>query len=226
MKKKNSIQDETVTVPFWKQRFYIFSAVAIVVILVVYSFKVTHPSSLYPRDYCHWVQNSANGLNVKKTIGDFQFALQYKPCAYIALMQDKKDSIAKAVVDERVKKMDGLQYYTFTITTNTGEELMRTGIKSETEYYDRLDYIESMMQNDFSLIDGKDTLPCVLFHFERNYNIAPFNNFLLGFELTKDGATQTNKTVLYDDHLLGTGPVLITVSGDDIAALPNLKFLR
>ena len=182
---------------------------------------------LAPKEYANYIRNEKNGLQVSKTIDGFEFSLLYKPVEYIALMQDKDENISKSVLDEKTKPMQGMQYYTFTIKTESGQELMREGISAENEYYERLDYIVSYMQNDISLIDGKDTLPCALFHYERNYNIAPQNNFVLGFEIPKaEENTVTDKTLVFNDQILGIGKLMLTINSNAIKNIPQLKLSK
>lgn len=182
---------------------------------------------LAPKEYVSYIRTEKNGLLVSKSIGGFEFSLLYKPCEYIALMQDKDEHMAKATLDEKIKPMKGMQYYTFTIKTESGQELMREGISADNEYYERLDYIVSYMQNDLSLIDGKDTLPCALFHYERNYNVAPQNNFVLGFEIPKGTADKAaDKTLVFNDQILGIGKLMLTINGNDITNIPQLKLSK
>lgn len=184
---------------------------------------------LAPKEYVNFIRSEKSGLLVSKTIDGFEFSLLYKPCEYIALMQDKDESMSKAALDEKIKPMEGMQYYTFTIKTESGQELMREGINAENEYYERLDYIVSYMQNDLTLIDGKDTLPCTLFHYERNYNVAPQNNFVLGFEKPKAAAganAATDKTLVFNDQILGIGKLMLTINSSAIQNIPQLKLSK
>ena len=61
-------------------------------------------------------------------------------------------------------------------------------------------YLSMGIQNDISLINGKDTLPCSIFHFENNGGITPYIRFEIGFDLTKT-QDQQESTVLINDRL-------------------------
>lgn len=173
--------------------------------------------------YRLWVENAENGLKVRKEIADFGFTLFYKPHEYIALAEHEKLSAEQ--LKDRLKELEGYQYYTLKIETKKHDELMKAAATSELEYYQHLEYFISGMQNDISLIDGADTLPCVMYHFEQNYHLAPFNNILLAFKKNPDQAVTgtTDKTLLYNDHLLGTGTVRMTIKGSAIDNTPKLK---
>jgi hypothetical protein len=79
------------------------------------------------------------------------------------------------------------------------------------------------MQKDFKLIDGADTLDCVLYHFERVYGLAPYATMVLGFPLSKTRTSDyKNKTIGYMDKLFGAGNVYMTVEEEDLNNMPSL----
>lgn len=179
-------------------------------------------NELVPMAYRSWIEDEANGLKVRKEISDFKFTFFYKPLEYIAVVESP--DMTREGLQQRVKELDGYQYYTLKIETQKYDELLKAGADSEREYYQHLEYFVSMMQDDLVLIDGNDTLPCVLYHFEQNYHLAPFNNILLAFEKKDQEALQAgDKTLLYDDFILGTGTVKMTIKGSAIDNVPKLK---
>lgn len=174
------------------------------------------------RTYISWVEDPDNGLRVNKTIGAYSFRFLYQPHDYLALRRLNEFSFNRDSIKNVNEQLGNLQYFVLRIQGENGGELMREGIKDDMEYYRRMEYFMGPMQDDLSLIDGKDTLACVLFHFERNYGLAPYNDFLLGFEGSSDSSLICDKTLLYDDYILGTGPVHLTISGKDINNTPIL----
>jgi hypothetical protein len=60
-----------------------------------------------------------------------------------------------------------------------------------------------------------------MFHYERTYGIDPRANFVLAFEKSKQGTAA--KTILFDDKVLGAGPVMLSVSPEDLQNIPELK---
>jgi hypothetical protein len=174
---------------------------------------------LSPISYAKWVSDSDNGLNTKKKIGHYEFSLQYKPLDYVVLLEEGV-KVPLDKLESRKKELEGMQYFTFRITSLTEDDMLRTDQQDENEYYQRLEYFVSSAQDDISLIDGGDTLPCAIYHFERNYGLAPFNNIVLGFE--KSGKNAGDKTLVYNDNALGAGPVLLTIKGNAVKQIPQL----
>lgn len=173
------------------------------------------------KDYLAYVKNPDNGLKISKDLNEYQFELQYKPVEFIAINEQRTTQIDTALFDQRIKELNGLQYYTLKIQSLTGAEVMRTGISSEQEYGNRLQYFSDLAQYDMRLVDGNDTLTCALFHFERNYGVAPYNNIVLGF--SKIAGENNTKTFTFNEQALGVGKVKLKVAKQDINNIPKVK---
>ena len=189
------------------------------------------PSKLGATEYMNWIENVDNGIKVEKKMGEFTFTAMYKPLEYLALIELKKDNISKKELEKYNAEYSDLQYFTFRISAeNQKEELLKVGLKSENDYYSRIEYFSFKMQNDLKLIDGKDTLDCALFHFERVYGLAPYATFVIGFPLTKEEGTNTstkknvfkNKTILYDEKVFQLGKIYMTIKEDNLNRIPEL----
>lgn len=169
------------------------------------------------KDYLAWVNNPENGLKVSKEIKDYKIELFYKPAEYIAINEQKTTEIDTALFFQRIKEIKDFQYYTLKIESLKGTEMMRTNIASEHEYSQRLQYFSDLVQYDLSLEENNDTLSCQLFHFERNYGVAPYNNIVLGFPKP----TQENaKTLVFNDQILGIGKIKLKI--ENIDNIPNI----
>lgn len=171
------------------------------------------------KDYLAWVNNPENGLKVSKEIKDYKIELFYKPAEYIAINEQKTTEIDTALFYQRIKEIKDFQYYTLKIESLKGTEMMRTNISSEHEYSQRLQYFSDLVQYDLLLEENNDTLTCQLFHFERNYGVAPYNNIVLGFPKP----TQENaKTLVFNDQILGIGKIKLKIEKENIDNIPNI----
>jgi hypothetical protein len=183
------------------------------------------PSGLPVNEYMNWVENKNNGLSVEKNIGEITFSALYKPYSYLAVMELKNDSLNEKKIKSKIKEYEGLQYFTFKIAANNQQqELLRVNIGSEGDYYSRLEYFSFEMQHDFKLIEGKDTLDCALYHYERVYGLAPYATLVLGFPFAKGEQQKPyqNKTISYTDKIFGAGKVNMTFKGENLNRIPAL----
>jgi hypothetical protein len=184
--------------------------------------------SLKPVEYVQWIENTDNGLLVKKVLNKYTFELQYKSLDYVVL----KDNFGKIFTGKEIKEseseIEDMQYFTFRISDEKGGDLLRDDITAVDQFSSRLAYFSNGMQKDMKLIENDDTLSCLLFHFERTYGVDPRSTFVLGFPLgKKDGKggapAEADKVFLFDDHELGVGSVYITVTASKINEVPFLK---
>jgi hypothetical protein len=185
-------------------------------------FSACAEKTLPPAEYMSWVKDEAHGLCVRKQVDRHLFTLQYKPCAYEALLHSREKDLDQKKLNELMEPLKEIQYFTLTIESDDHKDPAGSTATDEADYQQRLNYLMFEMQPDFALIDGDDTLACAFYHYERNYNLAPENHILLGFE-SKAGEEAKNKTLLYDDHLLGIGLVQITIEATEIKEIPKLK---
>jgi hypothetical protein len=176
-----------------------------------------------PHEYVKWMKDKQNGLFVTKTIADFEFSLQYKSAEFIAIEQIRSDSVSSKTIEDRKRAINGMQYYTFRIKALDGKEVLQSGIADESEYASRLEYFLSYAKADISLIENGDTLACALYHFERNYGLSPITNIVLGFE-RKPGSESADKTFIYNDQVLNSGPVQLTIQAHDIQQIPLIDY--
>ena len=181
-----------------------------------------------PLEYVDWIEDPANGLLVKKDVGDYNFTILYKPLDYIIIKEKKDDKLKKEDLQTEKSEIEDLQYFTFKIglKANSGD-LLKYNLTKVNDYYARVEYFSFAMQNDLKLLDGNDTLNCILHHFERTFGLAPYCNFVLGFKLSENSPGKivthfSDKTLIYNDRVLGIGPIKLTVKGNNIKNIPKL----
>jgi hypothetical protein len=171
-------------------------------------------------EYLNWVKNPENGLVVSKEFENYKISLFYKPVEFIAINEQRTTSIDTTVFFNRLKQLEEFQYYTLKIESLTGEDVLKTNISTEQEYFDRLYYFTDVLEYDLMLEENKDTLSCQLCHFERNYGVAPYNNIDLGFTSSE---IQTDKTLVFNDQVLGLGKIKLKIAKKDIDNIPKIK---
>ncbi|MGQ0829856.1 MAG: hypothetical protein ACT4ON_15825 [Bacteroidota bacterium] len=176
------------------------------------------------QDYVAWVQDMENGFKKEKTIDDLTFSVQYKPYEYIVFMEEKKDELPDTLVKRKMEQINDMQYYNLKITLNeSAGELLKYKLTSQQQYQQRVSYFSFDMQNDVQLVNGNDTLPCILYHFERAYDIAPSGTFVLGFPLSKNESQEEEKTLLVYDRTFHKGLIKFTFRKKELRNLPKLK---
>ena len=172
-----------------------------------------------------WIQDPKNGLRKKKEMGDIDFYVQYKPYEYIVCMEERTGEIADSLMKRKRTELEGVQYYDLKILLNKKEgELLKFNLSSADQYNKRVKYFAFEMQNDIQLVEGNDTLPCVLYHFERTYDTSPSCTILLGFNMDKKSINK-QKTLLVYDRTFNKGLLKFTFKENKFLNLPKLQTL-
>lgn len=191
------------------------------VIFMMTGFIITgcHEKNLTPGEYIAWVQDPGNGLKESVMSGDYFFDLQYKPVAYIAIMEQRTTPINKEQFEDAIDQLGTLHYFDLKIRRPDGQDFLGKGSISEAEYNERFDYMVGMMQGDFILLTASDTMACCMYHYEATGGVGAYHTFLLAFENNRQG-TDADITLLYDDQLFGTGPVVFLIKKESLDNLP------
>lgn len=183
------------------------------------------PKRLPPSDYIKWVENKANGLFIEKDINNYSFRLQFKPVEYIIAREFGPENLYK--IDEfeaRKNQLDSFCYFNLDISSaDKKKSVLSEDLVEQKEYYSRLNYYTSFAQNDIKLCANGDTLSCSLYHFERTYDISPFNTIVLGFKLPcKLKDLNSDLQLIYEDKVLSVGEVKFLISKNKLQNIPQL----
>lgn len=167
--------------------------------------------SMSKDEYGQWIKDYDNGLHVKTTQGDFVYDVQYVPAEW-------KNFQTASYSESEVDSTDGLQYYMLTIGSSAeGADLIDFGIASLEEKQRKLYYFSFLFQDDISLVDGNELLPCVLYHFEKDAAMRKSRTFVLGFERTTVVSEEVRLNI--NSPWLGATPVSIHISKRNIPHL-------
>jgi hypothetical protein len=188
------------------------------------------PKKVGPAEYIQWINEPSRGMIKETVVNNIHFLVQYHPAAYEVLMGEGIHNLSADHFLKQVKKKEGMQYFMLKIETASGNDILKEGIARQEEYYGRLEYFSFQMQQDVFLKDGEDTLACKLFHYERNFEAAPYTTFMLGFKHAaseKEGknnvVTSGNKTIIYKDRIFGAGDISLQISEKDLANIPTVN---
>lgn len=179
-------------------------------------------------DYIRWVEDSAHGMISKRMIGRIVYRAQYCPVDYSVLREIGLDAITSDKLIQGRKENGKTTCMIFTIEDpDHAAELMKSGISSQEAYQERIQYCSFYIQNDLYLIDGIDTLPCRVSHFERTYGIAPYAKFTLLFDKNIQQSktnqhSDSDKTLVYFDRMFQSGIVKMKIKAEDLAQVPEL----
>lgn len=165
-------------------------------------------------DYMDWYAKNES-LNRTRSYPGISFKATYKDAAFIYLLERNGRKSTLMDFEKKRKELGDLFYFNLKITGSDGRDLF-------TQYgLNDVNYPIDLLQDELSLVQGEDTLPCRLFHFERNYGLSPSANLSLAFE--KGRKKDEDITLVFNDELFRTGLNKFRFSSSSIYSIPKLR---
>lgn len=161
-------------------------------------------SALTPEAYLQWVESYDNPLHQQRRAGAYVFDLQYKPAPYLRMQQEGVHFSPASL--RSGEATDAMQYYTLTLGLADGKsDFLDYQVTTVAGQQEKLYYFSYGFQEHIYLLENGQKLPCLLFHFERSYDLKPTRTFVLGFD--NPGGSAAPATVVIDSPWLQSGPV-------------------
>lgn len=161
-----------------------------------------------PGEFVNKVNDKTSSFHSVRVFEDrgLELSMVFKPAEYNALMQINSEKNYKKEFQDALAEQEQSLRFDFRITgLQDGYDVIKDTLPPDL-YLERIEYLSGAMTRAFSLVMDGDTLAPNFFHFERTYNMIPYNNFLLGFDIPRqkvEGPLQ----LIYHDALFGVGIV-------------------
>ncbi|MBX2985969.1 MAG: hypothetical protein KF882_08395 [Bacteroidia bacterium] len=172
-----------------------------------------------PKEFVNWIEDEENGYRQSVDAGDIKITLQERPLKYRICIENQGE-INNAIISESKEEDEPLLHFHFILRPSKVETpFLMFRANDEAEYFERLRYYTSEVENDIMLVSESDTLYPVLCHFERNYHVAPYNVITFAFENHESIAD--NYRVIFNDQIFNQGPISFKI--DNNKKIPKLK---
>jgi len=177
-----------------------------------------------PRTYLQWVQNPANGLQITHKKGPYTFTMQFEPLPYKALKRtglSNSGASNKQAIRRAKAEMEGLQYFLLKVSAKQATRLLpdKKDGKPDKKLHNYLAYD---IYQDVKLLQGNDTLDCVMHNYEPPIQGAQYLRLQFAFKPAKN-APKTNKTILLQDNAWTRQTIHFQFDKKDLANIPTLK---
>jgi len=169
---------------------------------------------LETRDYIDWMKDKSNGYSVESLQKFGKIEVEQRTAKYMALVSLRGEVLTEEVVSERTKEYQGSYYFNLKISEDAPAQ------KNTRQYYQSIEYLTSYIQKDLFIVQGSDTIPCSLHHYERTYGISPSQNILLVFD-KKDEKEDFNGKLIFNDQFFSMET--ISIDFKDPKTEPKLK---
>ena len=166
-------------------------------------------SKLNQEEYIQWLRDYKNGAHVKETFSGLIFDLQYQPEEYMRIQRKLTSSSGERLSFGENSSIN-MQYYTLKISTESGIDLVTANAANIAEKKEKEYYFFYRFENDITLEDNGQILPCILYHFERHIEGDGGRTFVLGFE--KPFKNSQEAKLVISSELFSSLPIKIKVS--------------
>lgn len=176
-------------------------------------------------EFVKWCGDEKNGLVLKKEVSELEFQLSYMPAHTMAYLELRNESYDIERFNKVAEYYSEMVYFNFRIKLkeNSGE-LLKYRLQSPQQYDERVKYISFAMQNDFYIVQKKDTIRPGLYQFERIYEIAPMATLMMAFDKKKLNINE-EITLVYNDKLFNKGYVKFLIDKKQLIDIPNIEGL-
>jgi len=176
---------------------------------------------LGPGEYAQWMQEKDNGLLRERMVSGYRFTAKLEPADWLALKEYKSE-----LTGERLDSLKNIYSNTVHITIEAGSDdgkspLLRAHLDNTRQYFERMHYYTSLVQEDLVLVEGSDTLHCAFYHFEQSFDLLPVNSLIMEFERKRTGEFK-DLLLIYNDRMLNTGPIKFHFPAGELNTVPQL----
>jgi len=173
-------------------------------------------------DYNNWVLNPSNGLYKTTEQQGLNVEVLNKPIPYIIGKEFKSQKLSASDYNKRTSELREMQYFDLKISPTNGQPMTSYLASDQNEQQANLYYLSYEMQKDIKLIEGQDTLPCLLYHYERYYQLDKQTVITLAFP-QKKGNSNFNKKLSIHPRIWAENSIEIEFQHKDLKNIPALK---
>ncbi len=178
--------------------------------------------AIEPTEFIQWFKKNKVEFVRTKTIGNYQFQLEILPLEFKLISQfDNIESVNTKIIKEDYLNNKNKLFCQLKISPIKNDKTMlETGISTPEEYGARMNYFSSHAQKDMFIIQGKDTLNCLSYHFENTFGLEKSNKINLEFERKNNVG---DIEFVFDEKSLNTGIIKFTIPYNTLKNTPQLK---
>ena len=192
-------------------------------ILITFFISSCSNNELDFTEYIKYFDSDKNGLNKVIETGQFKLEFKYRSKEYMALKSLNTIELnSLSHIDSMVQNSENNVTIIMKVFTLDGKSSpLSQGINNESEYYNRVGYLNSDVKNDIFLVSGEDTIPCIIHHFERTYNMTNYLTLIFAFD-KKNIKTNNPLDIHFGAKIFGIDNKKITFDKTDLNHIPKL----
>jgi hypothetical protein len=149
-------------------------------------------------------KQKAPAAKTSQKLNEIEYSAQWVPPVVMAARAGEPNAKPSDLDD-----YDDFINVDLSITTPGHLEFLKFDLYEGNEYDRRVKYSAFEMQRDIWFItESNDTIDCLIYHFERNFDASPVGKFTLGFPCEKC----TSGTLVFEDRLFNNGRIKLLIN--------------
>jgi len=146
----------------------------------------------------------------KVKAGKTEYTIQYANADFMACQElDGRPETNTQQFRKRVSELSGNVFFIVKIKTPVSSDANRMVM-----------YYEQEAEKDVQLLQGDSVLRPVLWHFENNYGLSPYNSIVIGFAT---GKKDESLQLVFNDNYTQTPMIKASYSKSELENLPNIS---
>lgn len=179
-------------------------------------------SSLTPAEYIAWLDTYENGLVKDYKQDNIRLTCQYMSPAYAVLKQNDPNNLKEQEINQNIGEVSDLVQFKLKFENTKTNNFLKDNYTTTEEFNTRSTYLSYDIRTDLRLVNGEDTVTCVLNHHERTYGNTPYETLLISFP---NSSTEKNDLeLIFDDRVFGLGRVKFFFEKEVLESIPELVF--
>lgn len=167
-----------------------------------------------PDELKFFVLDQDNGFLKTELVANTEYSVLYSHPQYEALKRIRDDqNVSEELVTNLIQESSEQLIFYIRLRDVDNKNLLKKDIEDNKFYDERLMYLLGDIKDDFSLLNGTDTISCSIHHFERGYGINPSLNITLAFNKP---SKMNDFTFIYNDRLFGAGKLKFHYFSEEI----------
>lgn len=172
------------------------------------------PSELSLKEFVNYVNDEENGLKSIREINGINYSLTFIPITL-------RNYTLKGDLNNLNTSND--MFFSLKVSLKNNKDVMKLDTYLPGQYHYRLQYLNSEIQKDFSLINGQDTLKCSLANFEYFEGISSFVTINISIPQVSIKKMSEELVFVYNDKLWNSGSLKFLFYKEDLINLPTIK---
>jgi hypothetical protein len=187
----------------------------------IFFFSSCSKKQLTIEEYKEFMSEPSNGLTIEKKIGNLSYCLTYLSPELLAAdeLNGIGNSLSDFQKDSIIESYQGAYYFFFEIKSNNGSSVLNHRLSSPEEEITRISYFSFDFKDQVRCFFDKKEEKCIVFNFNRTYNLNPSLQFLIGFEKVP---FEQDLSVRIEDKIFGNGILKFHFSKNTISSIPQI----